>query len=259
MRLVVAEDSALLREGLVGLLERQGHEVVAQAASATELEAVVDRAVAAGQTPEVIVTDVRMPPTMTADGLDAAVRIRGRHPQIGIMVLSQYVAPGYAAELFGDGARPGSPETAHGIAGGAIAGRTGGRTGGSTGGALGGAMEAEVGGLGYLLKERVARVADFLRSLTIVAAGGVVIDPEIATLLVSGRRTALDALTHRERQVLELMAQGLSNGQIAEKLVLSAGAVAKHVANIFTKLGLPAGEENRRVRAVLTYLTAAQD
>lgn len=120
-------------------------------------------------------------------------------------------------------------------------------------------MEAEVGGLGYLLKERVARVADFLRSLSIVAAGGVVIDPEIATLLVTGRRTALDALTHREREVLELMARGLSNTQIAEHLVLSAGAVSKHVANIFTKLGLPAGEENRRVRAVLAYLTVQQD
>ncbi|GAB98046.1 DNA-binding NarL/FixJ family response regulator [Kineosphaera limosa] len=230
MRIVIAEDSALLREGLVGLLERQGHEVVAQAASATELEAVVDRTVAGGEAPDVIVTDVRMPPTMTADGLDAAVRIRARHPQIAIMVLSQYVAPGYAAELFGDGARSGSS----------------------------GAMEGEVGGLGYLLKERVARVADFLRSLSIVVAGGVVIDPEIATLLVSGRRTALDALTHREREVLELMARGLSNTQIAEQLVLSAGAVSKHVANIFGKLGLATGEENRRVRAVLAYLTAQQ-
>lgn len=242
MRIAVAEDSALLREGLVGLLERQGHEVVAHAASATELEAVVDRAMAAGEVPDVIVTDVRMPPTMTADGLDAAVRIRTRYPQIGIMVLSQYVAPGYATELFGVGSRPGS-----------VPGAVGGD------GAVGGAMEAEVGGLGYLLKERVARVADFLRSLSIVAAGGVVIDPEIATLLVTGRRTALDALTHREREVLELMARGLSNTQIAEHLVLSAGAVSKHVANIFTKLGLPAGEENRRVRAVLAYLTVQQD
>ncbi len=229
MRLIVADDSALLREGLAGLLERQGHEIVAQAASATELEAVVDDAVGSDRAPDVVVTDMRMPPTMTSDGLDAAVRIRSRHPQIGIMVLSQYVASGYATELFGDGARP--------------AGMT----------------DAEVGGLGYLLKERVARVADFLRSLRIVAAGGVVIDPEIAALLVSGRRTALDALTVREREVLELMARGLSNSQIAENLVLSAGAVSKHVANIFTKLDLPAGEENRRVRAVLAYLTAQQE
>lgn len=238
MRIVLAEDSALLREGLAGLLERQGHDIVAQAASAPELETAVDRAVADDGAPDVVITDVRMPPTMTADGLDAAVRIRARHPRIGIMVLSQYVASGYAAELFGDGGRSGSWSSG---------------VGGS------GAMEAEVGGLGYLLKERVARVADFLRSLSIVAAGGVVIDPEIAALLVSGRRSALDALTLREREVLELMARGLSNPQIAEQLVLSAGAVSKHVANIFGKLGLPAGEDNRRVRAVLAYLTAQRD
>ncbi|SDE10578.1 LuxR C-terminal-related transcriptional regulator [Auraticoccus monumenti] len=226
MRLVVADDAALLREGLVGLLERQGHQVLAQAASAPELEAVVDHAVTSGQPPDVVLTDVRMPPTMTVDGLDAAVRIRARHPGIGIMVLSQYVASAYATELFDGGAGPAAPG------------------------------DPGTGGLGYLLKERVSRVADFLHSLQIVAAGGVVIDPEVASLLVLDRRTALDALSPREREVLELMARGLSNAQIAQQLVLSAGAVSKHVANLFTKLDLPPGEENRRVRAVLAYLTA---
>lgn len=229
MRIVVADDAALLREGLVGLLERQGHEVVAQAASATELEAVVDRAMTDDETegwapPDVVITDVRMPPTMTDDGLAAAVRLRGRYPGLGILVLSQYVAPAYAADLFDDG--------------------------------VGAAGDADRGGVGYLLKERVARVADFMRSLGIVAAGGIVVDPEVAARLVAGRRSALDVLSPRELEVLELMARGLSNAQIADQLVLSAGAVSKHVANVFTKLDLPPGEDNRRVRAVLTYLSA---
>lgn len=228
MRIVVADDAALLREGLVGLLERQGHDVVAQAASATELEAVVDRAMSDGGTPpDVVITDVRMPPTMTDDGLAAAVRLRGRYPGLGILVLSQYVAPAYAADLFDDG-HPGTT----------------------------GSGDADRGGVGYLLKERVARVADFMRSLGIVAAGGIVVDPEVAARLVAGRRSALDVLSPREQEVLELMARGLSNAQIADQLVLSAGAVSKHVANVFTKLDLPPGEDNRRVRAVLAYLSA---
>lgn len=246
MRIVVADDAALLREGLVGLLERQGHEVVAQAASATELEAVVDRAMGAGAAggaggaagagaPDVVITDVRMPPTMTDDGLAAAVRLRGRYPGLGILVLSQYVAPAYAADLFADGAGVGAVS----------AGITGAGPG-----------DADRGGVGYLLKERVARVADFMRSLGIVAAGGIVVDPEVASRLVAGRRGALDVLSARELEVLELMARGLSNAQIAEQFVLSAGAVSKHVANVFTKLDLPPGEDNRRVRAVLTYLSA---
>ncbi|MGO1174415.1 MAG: response regulator transcription factor [Actinomycetaceae bacterium] len=226
MRLVVADDAALLREGLVGILERQGHEVVAQAASATELEAVVEKAVASGESIDVVVTDVRMPPGDGEDGLRAAARIRAAHPHVGILVLSQYAAPAYAAELFAPLSDPSA------------------------------AVRAEVGGLGYLLKERVARVADFMRSLGIVAAGGVVADPDVVSRLVAGRRTALDDLTPREREVLELMAGGLSNQQIAEKLVLSQGAVAKHVANVFTGLGLAANEETRRVRAVLAYLSA---
>lgn len=226
MRLVVADDSALLREGIVGLLERQGHEVVAQAASAPELETMVDGAVAAGDTPDVVLTDVRMPPTMSDDGLKAAVSIRSRHPEIGILVISQYVAPAYATELFGH--------------------------------APGVSIPGAVGGLGYLLKDRISRVADFIRSLGIVAAGGVVIDPEVAATLIQGRTTALDALTARELEVLQLMAEGLSNQQISDKLFLSAGAVSKHVANVFTKLDLPPGEDNRRVRAVLTYLTESR-
>ncbi|PSL04619.1 LuxR family two component transcriptional regulator [Haloactinopolyspora alba] len=225
MRLIVADDAALLREGLAGLLERQGHEVLGRAATAPELEAVVDHAVAHGRLPDVVLTDVRMPPAMAADGLDAAVRIRAEHPRIGIMVLSQYVAPAYASELFDGRSRRAGPEA------------------------------DGAGGLGYLLKERVARIADFIDSLQLVAAGGVVVDPEVAALLVSGGRGALDVLSAREREVLELMARGLSNSQIAEQLVLSAGAVSKHVANVFTKLDLPPGEDNRRVRAVLAYLT----
>lgn len=227
MRLVVADDSALLREGMIGLLERQGHEILAEAASADELLAVVHAAVTAGTTPDVILTDVRMPPTMTDDGLKAAVRIRRDHPQIGILVVSQYVAPAYATELFAPNTT--APNT------------------------------MDTGGLGYLLKDRIARVADFMRSLGIVAAGGVVVDPEVATRLIQGKGTALSTLTPREHEVLELMSHGLSNPQISDKLYLSAGAVAKHVANVFTKLDLPPGEDNRRVRAVLAYLTATRE
>lgn len=217
MKLIVADDAALLREGLCGLLERQGHQVLAQAASATELEVVIERAFTVGDPPDLICTDVKMPPGMTTDGLDAAVRIRHRHPELGIMVLSQYVAPAYASDLF----RPGQP----------------------------------AGGVGYLLKERISRVADFIGSLQVVASGGIVVDPEVATQLVAGRHSTLDVLTPRELEVLELMAQGLSNAQIGERLFLSAGAVSKHVAGVFTKLKLPPGEDNRRVRAVLAYLT----
>ncbi len=218
MKLVVADDSALFREGLTGLLERQGHEVLAQASSAPELLAQVRNT-----EPEVVITDVRMPPGMSDDGLRAAVQIRQKAPTVGIMVLSQYVAPAYATTLF----EPAAPTEG-------------------------------VGGLGYLLKDRVARVADFVRSLQVVAVGGVVVDPEVAASLVKGRSSVLDSLTAREVEVLELMAQGLSNGQICEKLYLSTAAVSKHVASVFTKLGMAPGEDNRRVRAVLAYLTAIE-
>lgn len=216
MKLVLADDSALLREGIKGLVERQGHEVVALASDAPSLIAAVDQIISAGGTIDVVVTDVRMPPGLRTDGLDAAVSLRERYPQLAIMIISQYVAVAYTTRFLShDGA-----------------------------------------GFGYLLKDRVARVTDFLRSLDVVAAGGIVIDPEVAAQLAGTRTGPLDALTHREREVLALMAEGLSNAQIAEELVLSAGAVAKYVAAVFLKLGLPVGQDNRRVRAVLTSLTA---
>ncbi|WP_250506141.1 response regulator transcription factor [Bowdeniella massiliensis] len=218
MKIVLADDSALLREGLRGLIERQGHEVVADAEDAPGLITAVTEA-RAGNGVDVVVTDVRMPPGMATDGLDAAITLRERYPDLAIMIVSQYVAPAYAAKLL-----------AHGGA-----------------------------GFGYLLKDRVARVADFLRSLDVVAAGGVVIDPEVAAQLAAARSGPLDSLTDREREVLALMAEGLSNTQIAAKLFLSGGAVAKYVAAVFVKLGLPVGEDNRRVRAVLAYLTAQND
>lgn len=229
MRLIVADDSALLREGLVGLLERQGHEVVAQAASAPELLGAVAAAHRDADLPDVVITDVRMPPGMSDDGLGAALDIRRTHPDVGILVLSQYVATAYAAELFG------------GPGGGALPSMSGG-----------------AGGLGYLLKDRISRVADFMRSLSIIEAGGVVVDPDVATRLIQGRRSALDRLSARELEVLELMSHGLSNQQICERLFLSASAVSKHVASVFVKLELAAGEDNRRVRAVLAYLTVTQ-
>ena len=211
MRIVIAEDGALLRAGLVGLLERAGHTVVAEAGDAPELEAAV---AGCDPLPDIVITDVRMPPTMTDDGLRAAIRLRAAQPRLPIMVLSQYVAPAYAAEL------------------------------------LDAATDA---GTGYLLKERVGRVADFITSLTMVADGGVVVDPEVVASLLRSR--SVDSrLTPREREVLALMADGSSNSQIAEKLVVSPAAVAKHVANIFMKLELGPDQENRRVRAVLAYL-----
>lgn len=231
MRLIVADDAALLREGLAGILERQGHEVIGQASTAPELEALVQSLAADDSLPDVVITDVRMPPTMSDDGLAAATRIRAAHPHLGILVLSQYIAPAYAAELFAPPPRTttgADPKTTH------------------------------TGGLGYLLKERVARITDFTRSLGIVAAGGIVVDPDIAARLLSQQRNTLHALSPREYEVLGLMARGLSNTEIAEDLALSIGAVAKHVANTFTKLGLPPGQDNRRVRAVLTYLTTNQ-
>lgn len=210
MKIVIADDSALLREGVAGLVEKRGHEVIAKASNAPELVQVVRREV-----PDLLVTDVRMPPQMKDDGLRAAVELRKRYPCLNIMVLSQYVAPVYARELF----------------------------------------EGSGGGTGYLLKDRVAQVMDFLTSLETVAAGGVVIDPEVASALMRSGRSGLADLTGREREVLELMARGKSNNQIAQELYLSGAAVAKHVSNIFSKLQLQPGEENRRVRAILEYLT----
>lgn len=215
MRLVLADDSALLREGLAGLLERQGFEVVAQESSADSLISRID---SMEVLPDGIITDVRMPPTMTSDGLAAALELKSRYPQLAVMVLSQYVSPAYAQQLFALDSPPGS------------------------------------GGTGYLLKDRISDVADFLGHLNVVLSGGVVIDPEVARSMMRASRTGLGTLTARELEVLELMARGLSNNQIAGELFVSGAAVAKHVASIFLKLGLDPSEENRRVRAILAYL-----
>jgi DNA-binding NarL/FixJ family response regulator len=212
MRVVVAEDNALLREGLVQLLQRRGHEVVDAVTDADALLAAVAEA-----PPDVAVVDVRMPPGYTDEGLRAAIRLRRDFPDVAVLVLSQYIETGYAARL--------------------LAGRC--------------------EGLGYLLKDRVADVSEFLDSLTRVAGGATVLDPEVvAQILRAGRRTtALDTLTARERQVLGLMAQGRSNAAIASALCLSYASVEKHVTNIFTKLDLPPSTaDHRRVLAVLQYL-----
>ncbi|HKE52969.1 MAG TPA: response regulator transcription factor [Actinomycetes bacterium] len=212
MRIVIAEDSVVLREGLTRLLADAGHEIVAAMPDATGLvETVGDLA------PEIAVVDVRMPPTHTDEGLRAAVQIRRQYPEIAVLVFSQYVEERYASELLAGSTKK----------------------------------------IGYLLKDRVADVRDFLDAVDRVADGGTVLDPEVVTQIFSRskRREALDALTPREREVLEAMAEGYSNAAIASRLVVSEGAVEKHVSNIFVKLGLaPSEGGHRRVRAVLTYL-----
>lgn len=215
LRIAIADDSAILREGLAGLLERRGHEVVGRAGTAVELEGVIGKLSA--QLPDVVITDVRMPPEMGDDGLKAAVALRRAYPGLPVMVLSQYVAPAYAVALFD------SPDA----------------------------------GTGYLLKDRVSEVRDFLASLEVVAQGGTVIDPTVAQALMRSGRSGLGELSPREREVLELMSRGKSNKDIAAELVLSNAAVAKHVSNIFTKLRLDPSEDNRRVKAILQYLSAA--
>jgi DNA-binding NarL/FixJ family response regulator len=211
LRVVIAEDAALLREGLVGILERAGHDVVAAVEDADALLAYV-----AHTRPDVVVTDIRMPPDHSDEGLRAAVTIRATYPEIAIMVLSAYVADAYVAEL----------------------------------------LEATSGGgVGYLLKDRVGHVREFLDSLDRVADGGTVVDPQVVRQLLRRRRTdgPLAALTDREREVLALMAEGRTNGSIAAVLVVSEAAVRKHVGNIFAKLQLDPGAD-RRVSAVLAYL-----
>ena len=232
MKIVIADDSALLREGVAGLVEKRGHEVIAMVDTAHGLVADIDdRFDDTGELPDLVITDVRMPPKMSDDGLRAAVELRERYPQLNVMVLSQYVAPAYARELFSPG-------------------------GVGVGTGVGSSGSSSSGGTGYLLKDRVGQVLDFLGSLEVVAGGGVVIDPDVATALMQSGKSGLASLTAREREVLELMAGGKSNKQIADDLVLSGAAVAKHVSNIFMKLHLEPGEENRRVRAILEFLTA---
>lgn len=247
LSIVIADDSALLREGVAGLVEKRGHEVLSMVGSADALVADVDdRHDDTGVLPDLVITDVRMPPGMRDDGLRAAVELRDRYPGLGIMVLSQYVAPAYARELFA-GRRGGGSGVTGGMGG------TGGTGAGGMGGMGAGGMGT--GGTGYLLKDRIGQIMDFLASVETVAAGGVVIDPDVAAALMRSGTSGLGALTPREREVLGLMARGMSNGQIAAELVLSGAAVAKHVSNIFAKLHLEPGEENRRVRAILEFLT----
>ncbi|GAB2976348.1 response regulator transcription factor [Amycolatopsis acidiphila] len=212
MRIVLAEDSAVLRAGLVELLTLRGHEVVAEVKDADALRRAV-----LGHRPDVSIVDIRMPPSFTDEGLRAAVDLRRQDRSRAVLLFSQYVETSYAAELLADRA----------------------------------------GGVGYLLKDRVADVSDFLDALRRVAAGETVLDPEVVSQLFGAtRKTAvLDRLTEREREVLALMAEGRSNGAIAAKLYLSGGSVEKYVTRLFDKLGLPRSEEdNRRVLAVLRYL-----
>ncbi|WKE60116.1 response regulator [Corynebacterium tuberculostearicum] len=206
MKLLLAEDSALLRAGLEQLLSALGHSVTA-ATNAEEL-----RAVAGQEDFDLIISDVRMPPTMTDDGLRAVHDLRAANPTQPVVVLSQYVAASYLDRLL------------------------------------------EHGGFGYLLKERVSDVEEFVHTLDEVAHGGTVVDPEVVTALLSAKRSGLTQLTAREREVLGLMAQGLSNKEIEDTLVLTAGAVSKHVSNVFLKLGFLPEDSNRRVKAVLAWL-----
>ena len=214
MRIVIAEDSVLLRAGIERLLVGAGHEVVATAGDGEALVAAVDL-----HRPDLAVVDVRMPPTQTDEGIRASIRIRARHPGIAVLVLSQYVEERYAADLLADDDR----------------------------------------GVGYLLKDRVMDVGEFLAAVDRVGGGGVVIDSEVVQQLLSRHRRAdpIERLTPREREVLALMAEGHNNAAIAEALVVTGGAVEKHVRSIFAKLDLSElASANRRVLAVLTYLKA---
>jgi DNA-binding NarL/FixJ family response regulator len=210
LRVVLAEDGALLREGLSALLVRMGFDVVAAVTDATQLEVEVDRS-----RPDLILTDIRMPPGYSDEGLRAAVRIRERHGPIPVVALSQYVERSYAGHLLDS---------------------CGGR------------------GVGYLLKDRITAIPDFARSLRTVAAGGTVIDPDVVRQLLR-RPEPVTRLTPRELEVLALVAEGHSNSAMAGRLHLSEAAITKHIGNILAKLDLPPSDDtNRRVLAVLTYL-----
>ncbi len=211
LRVVVAEDNALLREGIASLLEDAGHEVVARPGDADDLLLKVR-----SYTPDIAIVDVRMPPGYADDGLVAAAEVRRSHPSVAVLVLSQHLEPAYMLELVGDNAS----------------------------------------GVGYLLKDRVRDVAEFLDAVERVASGGTAFDSEVVKILVSGhRRSALDELSDRERSVLSLIAEGRSNRAIAKQLYLSPRAVERHVQGIFQKLDLPESDDhNRRVLAVLALL-----
>jgi len=212
LRVVIAEDLALLRDGLQRLLRDNGFEVVAAVADAVSLLEQVHT-----QRPDIAVVDIRLPPDYRDEGLRAALELRRSAPDTAILMVSQYVEPAYASELLGDGR----------------------------------------GGIGYLLKDRIMDVAEFVEAVTRVAEGGTALDPEVVAQLVAGRGQdgPLSELTPRESEVLGLMAEGRSNAGIAQALVLTVGAVEKHIANIFGKLGLAQSDsDHRRVLAVLTYL-----
>ncbi|WP_199487279.1 response regulator transcription factor [Actinomadura spongiicola] len=214
LRIVLADDAVLPREGLVALLDRFGHRVVASVGDSATLAAAV-----AEHRPDVVITDVRMPPTFTDEGLRTAVALRAERPGLPVLVLSQYVATAYAAKLL---------------------------------------ESTDSGGVGYLLKDRVLDVGDFVEGVERVAAGGCVIEPEVVRQLITRRNDPLGRLTPREREVLALMAEGRSNAAITKRLMVSEKVVGKHINAIFTKLDLPADstEDHRRVRAVLAYLRA---
>jgi DNA-binding NarL/FixJ family response regulator len=212
VRIVIAEDAAVLRDGLTRLLTDEGHEVVAAVSDAQVFLAAVEE-----HRPDATIVDIRMPPTHSDEGLQAAIAVRRKYPDIGVLVFSQYVETRYAAQLLADDAR----------------------------------------GVGYLLKERVADTDEFMDALTRVAQGGTALDPEVVSRMVTaGRRgRAVSELTVRERQVLELMAEGRSNTAIATALAITQGGVEKHVANIYAKLRLPpSDDDHRRVLAVIRYL-----
>jgi DNA-binding NarL/FixJ family response regulator len=216
MRIVIAEDSAVVRAGLAEILADRAHEVVAAVGNADDLLVAV-----AEHHPDAAVVDVRMPPGYTDEGLRAAIAIRRDHPATGVLVFSQYIETRYAADLLSASTRAGA------------------------------------GGVGYLLKDRVADVGEFVEALTRVAAGGTALDPEVVTQLLAASRHSdgLSTLTPRERDVLALMAEGRSNSAIAATLVVSERAVEKYVGNIFSKLGFaPSDADHRRVLAVLRYL-----
>ena len=215
LKVAIADDSALLREGVARVLGDAGFDVVAQVANAVELMAAIT-----STNPDVVVVDIRMPPTHTDEGVRAALRIRQAHPGVGVIVLSQYAEPEYAMELLAEG----------------------------------------TDGVGYLLKDRIAEIDDFSSAVRRVAQGGSALDSSIVSQLVARKRRAapLEVLSAREREVLALMAEGRSNGAIAERLVVTPRAVEKHITNIFEKLDLGAAvEDHRRVLAVLTFLRAS--
>ncbi|WP_305788977.1 response regulator [Symbioplanes lichenis] len=211
MRVVIAEDGLIVREGIAGMLRRFGHEVVAAVGDAPGLLAAVPEC-----RPDVVVTDVRMPPGFSDEGLQAAIALRAADPELPVVVLSQYVEQTYAAELLDSG---------------------------------------RSAGVGYLLKDRIGEVTEFVEAVQQVAAGRTVVDPEVVRQLLGRRQDPLRRLTTREREVLALMAEGRSNAAIARTLSVSEAAVAKHIGSLLAKLDLPpASDDHRRVRAVLTYL-----